>query len=101
MPSSTSSSLYIRPTLIGTEGTIGLAPSNEALLFVILSPAGSYYSTSAVIKPINLLCDPQYVRAWPGGTGANKMGANYAPTLSVQKVLTKIWMVKCPCKVGQ
>ena len=82
VPSSKSSSLYIRPTMIGTEGVIGLSPANEALLFVIMSPVGSYLGT----KPINLLCDPQFVRAWPGGTGAVKMGANYAPTLSVQKV---------------
>ena len=91
VPSCRSSSLYIRPTLIGTEGTIGLAPSNEALLFVIMLPAlANYYTSSTGTKAINLLCDPQYVRAWPGGTGGTKMGANYAPTLSVQKVLTKI-----------
>ena len=72
--------------MIGTEGVIGLSPANEALLFVIMSPVGSYLGT----KPINLLCDPQFVRAWPGGTGAVKMGANYAPTLSVQKVAAVI-----------
>lgn len=84
VPHSPSSSLYIRPTMIGTEPTIGLAPSNRALLYVIMSPVGSYFS-STTFKPVNLLCDPQFVRAWPGGSGATKMGSNYAPTLSVQK----------------
>eukprot|EP00092_Neocalanus_flemingeri_P002612 GFUD01002799.1.p1 GENE.GFUD01002799.1~~GFUD01002799.1.p1 ORF type:complete len:420 (-),score=100.16 GFUD01002799.1:193-1452(-) len=84
VPSSQSSSLYIRPTMIGTEGTLGLGPSSEATLFVILSPVGSYFSAHG-IKPVNLLCDPRFVRATPGGCGYTKMGSNYAPTLWVQK----------------
>lgn len=31
------------------------------------------------------MADPQYVRAWPGGCGAMKMGSNYAPTIHIQK----------------
>ena len=84
VPHDTSSSLYIRPTLIGTEPTIGLGPANETRLFVLLSPVGPYYS--AGFNPVNLLCDPAYVRAWPGGCGYAKMGSNYAPTLWIQKV---------------
>ena len=74
--------------MIGTEGTLGLGPSAEATLFVILSPVGSYFSAKG-IKPVNLLCDPRFVRATPGGCGYTKMGSNYAPTLWVQKV---IWL---------
>jgi len=84
VPSSLSSSLYIRPTMIGTESTLGLGPSTEATLFVILSPVGSYFSAKG-IKPVTLLCDPRFVRATPGGCGYTKMGSNYAPTLWVQK----------------
>ena len=84
VPHDSSSSLYIRPTMIGTEPTLGVAPSNEAKLFVILCPVGPYYSTG--FKPVNLLCDPSYVRAWPGGCGFTKMGSNYAPTLWTQKI---------------
>ena len=71
--------------MIGTESTLGLGPSTEATLFVILSPVGSYFSAKG-IKPVNLLCDPSFVRATPGGCGYTKMGSNYAPTLWVQKV---------------
>ena len=85
VPSTLASSLYIRPTMIGTEGTLGLGPSDKATLFVILSPVGSYFSAEG-IKPVNLLCDPRFVRATPGGCGYTKMGSNYAPTLWVQKV---------------
>ena len=41
------------------------------------------YRSIGEIKPINLLADPRYVRAWPGGCGHVKMGSNYAPTLAV------------------
>jgi len=84
VPHDTSSSLYIRPTMIGTEPTLGVAPAGEARLFVLLCPVGPYYSTG--FKPVNLLADPQYVRAWPGGCGYTKMGSNYAPTLWTQKI---------------
>ena len=56
-----------------------------ALFFLILSgPVGPYYPTG--FKPVSLLADPSFVRAWPGGSGNTKMGANYAPTLLVQKI---------------
>lgn len=87
VPHCTSSSLYIRPTLIGTEPTLGVAPADEAELFVLLCPVGPYFSTG--IKPVNLLADPRYVRAWPGGCGFAKMGSNYAPTLWTQQVAAK------------
>lgn len=84
VPHDSSSSLYIRPTMIGTEATLGVAPSLDAKLYVILCPVGPYYSTG--FKPVNLLCDPNYVRAWPGGCGFTKMGSNYAPTLWTQRI---------------
>ena len=79
VPHSASSSLYIRPTMIGTEPTLGVAAATTAELFVLLSPTGPYFATG--LKPVNLLADPRYVRAWPGGSGYSKMGSNYAPTL--------------------
>ncbi len=38
VPHSQSSSLYIRPTMIGTDPQLGVSPANEAEIFVILSP---------------------------------------------------------------
>ncbi|CAN7998691.1 unnamed protein product, partial [Ixodes hexagonus] len=81
------SSLYIRPTFIGVEPTLGVSKSNEALLFILTGPVGPYYSTG--LKPVSLLADPKYVRAWPGGTGDSKLGCNYAPTLMVQQEAEK------------
>lgn len=54
----------------------------KALLFVILSPTGPYFTSG--YNPVSLLADPKYVRAWPGGCGDAKMGSNYAPTLAIQ-----------------
>ena len=56
-------------------------PKN-CLLFVILSPTGPYFDSG--FKPISLLADPKYVRAWHGGVGGYKLGANYGPTLAIQ-----------------
>ena len=53
VPHCESSSLYIRPTMIGTEAQLGVAPAHEAELFVILSPVGPYFSTG--VKPVNLV----------------------------------------------
>lgn len=85
VPASPSSSLYIRPAMMGTEGTLGLGPSSQALLMVLLSPVSSYFTPGQKARPVSLLADPRHVRAFPGGCGYAKMGSNYAPTLSIQQ----------------
>lgn len=87
VPRSSSSSLYVRPTMIGTEPALGIASATECLLYVLIGPVGPYFPTG--FKPIALLADPDFVRAWPGGTGDSKMGSNYAPTLYVGKQAEK------------
>ncbi|XP_064399610.1 branched-chain-amino-acid aminotransferase-like [Halichondria panicea] len=76
-------SLYIRPTFIGTEASVGVKPSNSAMLYTICGPAGPYFSGGA-FNPVSLYADPKYVRAWPGGVGAFKMGGNYGPAIRIQ-----------------
>ncbi|GAA6077877.1 branched-chain-amino-acid aminotransferase, mitochondrial isoform X1, partial [Tachysurus ichikawai] len=73
VPFSTDASLYIRPTFIGTEPTLGVSRAGHALLFVIVGPVGPYFSTGA-FNPVSLLADPRFVRACRGGVGAYKMG---------------------------
>lgn len=79
IPSQKGSSLYIRPTLIGTEGFLGVRPAEEFLFFVICSPVSSYYSEG--VAPIKIWVEDKYLRAAPGGLGATKAGANYAASL--------------------
>ncbi|XP_067928868.1 branched-chain-amino-acid aminotransferase, mitochondrial-like [Watersipora subatra] len=80
-------SLYIRPTMIGIEPTLGVSHSTQVLLYVIASPVGPYFPTG--MKPVSLLADPEYVRAWPGGGGNTKLGSNYGPTLLINKKATE------------
>jgi branched-chain amino acid aminotransferase len=72
-------SLYIRPTMISTSTSLGVHASRSAKLFVITSPVGPYYKTG--FKPVSLLADSKNVRACKGGTGAYKLGSNYAGTI--------------------
>jgi len=72
-------SLYIRPVVIGTHPFLGVAPPTEALLYVITSPVGPYYKHG--FQPVRLTADSRFIRAWPGGSGNCKVGANYGPTL--------------------
>lgn len=88
VPHTEAASLYIRPTLIGIEPTLGVASSDSALLYTILSPVGGYFKPGASAAGISLLADPQYVRAWPGGVGDRKVGSNYGPTIQIQKEAT-------------
>lgn len=81
-------SLYIRPTIMGVEPSLGVASSNKAILYVLLSPVGPYFKTG--FKPVSLYADPSAVRAWPGGAGNSKLGSNYAPTIKFQKQAEKL-----------
>ncbi len=73
-------SLYIRPTLIGTDSNIGGAgkPTEEAILFVLLSPVGDYFTGG--IRPLKLLLDTENMRSTPR-FGQVKTGGNYAAAL--------------------
>ncbi|KAK9451902.1 aminotransferase [Limtongia smithiae] len=77
-------SLYLRPTLIGTTPTLGVAPPSSALLYVIMSPVGPYYKTG--FKAVRLEATDYAVRAWPKGVGDKKLGANYAPGILPQRL---------------
>lgn len=74
-------SLYIRPTLIGTEENIGAAahPSVEAALFVLASPVGDYFAGGP--RPLALAVETQRPRTTPQ-FGRVKAGANYAMALA-------------------
>ena len=75
-------SLYIRPTLIGTSAGLGVGTPDKALLYVITSPVGPYYKTG--FKAVRLEATDYATRAWPGGVGDKKLGANYAPCILPQ-----------------
>eukprot|EP00291_Cryptomonas_curvata_P012767 CAMPEP_0172190546 /NCGR_PEP_ID=MMETSP1050-20130122/23177_1 /TAXON_ID=233186 /ORGANISM="Cryptomonas curvata, Strain CCAP979/52" /LENGTH=275 /DNA_ID=CAMNT_0012865439 /DNA_START=152 /DNA_END=976 /DNA_ORIENTATION=+ len=77
-------SLYLRPTCIATSHTLGVQPPTRALLYAIACPVGPYFANG--FAPIRVLAESAYCRAWPGGTGANKVGSNYALGLLPQRL---------------
>jgi len=89
VPNTSSSSLYIRPTYIGTEPTLGVDMTSSALLYCILCPVGPYFTTGT-FQPVSLLADPSFVRASKGGFGAYKLGSNYGPTIKIQEQANKL-----------
>ncbi|KHJ87551.1 aminotransferase, class IV [Oesophagostomum dentatum] len=82
VPYQKGASLYIRPTMIGTEPNLMVDYSSTAKLCVIAAPAGAYFDS---FKPISLLANPKFIRAAKGGVGAFKMGCNYAPTMQLNE----------------
>ncbi|HWR98204.1 MAG TPA: branched-chain amino acid aminotransferase [Candidatus Methanoperedens sp.] len=80
IPAAAGTALYVRPTLIAVDRSLGVKPSAECLFFVILSPVGAYYASG--FTPVRILVEDHYVRAVPGGTGAAKTGGNYAASLA-------------------
>ncbi len=79
--------LYIRPTVIGTEGALGVKPSSEFLFYIIFSPVGPYFQGG--FKPISLCVSDEYTRAASGGTGDAKTGGNYACSLLAMEIAKK------------
>ncbi len=87
VPAERGTSLYIRPTMIATETTLGLKRANKFLFFIILSPAGSFYH--AGFTPTSIMVSEQYTRASVGGVGNVKTAGNYAASVMAQEEAKK------------
>jgi len=87
VPYGDGNSLYIRPTCISMQPTLGVGPAAHVKLYIICSPVGPYYPSG--FKAVELYADASYVRAWPGGTGDAKVGGNYGPTIYPQSEAAK------------
>lgn len=74
--------LYIRPSMIATDPALGVERPKEALLFVMLTCFAPMADMSGGIKL--LASQDDMCRAWPGGFGYAKVGANYGPSLVAQ-----------------
>ncbi|UNM95048.1 branched-chain amino acid aminotransferase [Ignatzschineria rhizosphaerae] len=77
-PYGSGASLYIRPLYIGVGPNIGVRPAPEFLFTVFCMPVGPYFKGGLV--PTNFIIS-EYDRAAPMGTGAAKVGGNYAASL--------------------
>ncbi|MGE5370706.1 MAG: branched-chain amino acid aminotransferase [Solirubrobacterales bacterium] len=77
-PYGSGATLYIRPYIIGVGDNIGVKPAPEYIFGVFCMPVGPYFKGGMV--PVNFVTT-DYDRAAPNGTGAVKVGGNYAASL--------------------
>ena len=78
-PYGTGGTLYIRPLLLVVGDIIGVKPADEYIFTVFAMPVGNYFKGGLI--PTNFIVSDKYDRAAPYGTGAAKVGGNYAASL--------------------
>ncbi|CDZ16330.1 Branched-chain amino acid aminotransferase [Candidatus Johnevansia muelleri] len=77
-PYGTRGALYLRPYIIGVGDNIGIRSAPEFIFSVFCVPVGSYFKSG--LTPTNFIVS-EYDRAATNGTGAFKVGGNYANSL--------------------
>ncbi len=82
IPTKKGYSLYIRPFIFGSDPILGVKPSDEYKLMIILCPVGPYYPQG--FKPVPIYVTDQFVRAAKKGIGECKTAANYAASFAGQ-----------------
>lgn len=83
VPTEPGASLYVRPTMIGTEAYLGVRPAKQYLFYVLTSPVGNYFGPRPT--PLRLWVETEHVRAARGGIGAAKAGANYVAGMAASE----------------
>ncbi len=91
-PYATGATLYIRPFVIGVGENIGVKPAPEYIFCVFCLPVGPYFKGGLV--PVNFTV-ADFDRAAPYGTGAAKVGGNYAASLLSHKEATEKGFADC------
>ncbi|OQB24392.1 MAG: Branched-chain-amino-acid aminotransferase 2 [Firmicutes bacterium ADurb.Bin182] len=83
VPSSEGTSLYIRPTMIANDESLGVHAAKNYIYFIICSPSGAYYPEG--LAPIRIKVEDKYVRTVRGGLGSAKTGGNYAASIKASE----------------
>jgi branched-chain amino acid aminotransferase len=77
-PHSSNAALYIRPLIFSTEAHLPLTPAPTYVFAIYVQPLNAYHGTASATDALIL---ETFDRAAPRGTGAAKVGGNYAPVL--------------------
>ncbi|MGO4578337.1 branched-chain amino acid aminotransferase [Cupriavidus sp. 2TAF22] len=77
-PYGTGGALYLRPFVIGVGDSIGVRTAPEFIFSIFCVPVGPYYRGGLKAQIFSV---SDYDRAAPHGTGAAKVGGNYAASL--------------------
>ncbi len=91
-PYDSGATLYLRPFLIGVGDNIGVKPAPEYIFSVFCMPVGPYFKGG--LTPVNFSL-AEYDRAAPMGTGAAKVGGNYAGSLLPHEEAAKAGFADC------
>jgi branched-chain amino acid aminotransferase len=91
-PYGTGGALYLRPFVIGVGDNIGVRAAPEFIFSVFCIPVGPYFKGG--MKPHNFVISG-YDRAAPQGTGAAKVGGNYAASLMPGAAAKKAHFADC------
>ncbi|KAF4539220.1 Branched-chain-amino-acid aminotransferase TOXF [Lasiodiplodia theobromae] len=76
-PHDADAALYIRPVVFGASAHLPLTPPQEYLFAVYVQPLNAYHGSAAA----DALVLEDFDRTAPKGTGAAKVGGNYAPVI--------------------
>jgi len=102
VPKTPGATLYIRPTMIAVEPTLGVKASSAYYFYIIMCPVGAYYSEGC--NPTKIYISDSYVRAVKGGVGNVKTAGNYAASLYMSEIAKKagctqvLWLDACEHK---
>ncbi|HCP07059.1 MAG TPA: branched chain amino acid aminotransferase, partial [Synergistaceae bacterium] len=91
-PYGTGATLYLRPFVIGVGDLIGVSPAPEYIFSVFCLPVGAYFKGG--LAPVNFTVS-EYDRAAPYGTGAAKVGGNYAASLMPHEIARERGFADC------
>lgn len=91
-PYGTGATLYLRPMLIGVGENIGVKPAPEYIFAVFCMPVGAYFKGG--MTPVNFITS-EFDRAAPHGTGAAKVGGNYAGSLYPHQLAVEKGFADC------
>lgn len=91
-PYGTGATLYLRPYLIGVGDNVGVKPAPEYIFGVFCTPVGPYFKGG--LAPVNFTTS-EFDRAAPFGTGAAKVGGNYAGSLMPHEEAVKRGFADC------
>ena len=91
-PYGTGATLYLRPFMIGVGENIGVRPAPEYIFSVFCLPVGPYFKGG--LTPVNF-ATTDFDRAAPCGTGAAKVGGNYAASLKPHEAAVEKGFADC------
>ena len=91
-PNGTGGTLYLRPFIIGVGDNVGVRTAPEFIFSIFAVPVGPYFKGG--MKPHNFVVS-MFDRAAPNGTGAAKVGGNYAASLMPGYEAKKVGFADC------